>query len=126
MPTVLALCLGACLGALARWQLGLWLNTPQAWLPWGTLVANLLGGYLAGVVVAVLQHHPEIDPLWRLFLITGVLGALTTFSSFGLETLDLLMHQRWVQAGTTMLAHVAGTLCMTWLGLRSATGLLLR
>lgn len=123
MPTVLALCLGACLGALGRWQLGLWLNTPQAWLPWGTLAANLLGGYLAGVVVAVLQQHPGIDPVWRLFLVTGVLGALTTFSSFGLETLDLLMEQRWLQATTALLAHVGGALLMTWLGLRTVHAL---
>ena len=85
MLPVLAICLGACVGALARWQLGLWLNpvaTAGTVLPWGTLAANLLGGYLVGVCVAVFQALPQLDPVWRLALVTGFLGALTTFSSF--------------------------------------------
>ena len=67
---VLAICLGACVGALARWHLGLWLNT-GATIPWGTLAANLVGGYLIGVCVALFEHLPEIDPAWRLALVTG-------------------------------------------------------
>ena len=119
MPTVLAICIGASLGALARWQLSEWLNTSEAWLPWGTLAANLLGGYLVGVVIALLQQHPDISPLWRLFWITGVLGALTTFSSFSAEVVGMLSAQRWLQAFATMGLHLGGSLLMTVAGLRT-------
>jgi hypothetical protein len=71
MLQVIAICLGACVGALARWGLGLWLNTSAALLPWGTLAANLIGGYLVGVCVAVFNNLPELDPVWRLALVTG-------------------------------------------------------
>ena len=83
MLTVIAICIGACLGALSRWQLGLWLNPGAAssgLLPWGTLAANLIGGYLVGVCMGVFQQLPDLDPLWRLAWVTGFLGALTTFS----------------------------------------------
>ncbi|MBM3362127.1 MAG: fluoride ion transporter CrcB, partial [Betaproteobacteria bacterium] len=62
MQSALAICLGASLGALARWQLGLWLSSPGAILPWGTLAANLLGGYLVGLALGVLQTLPDLDP----------------------------------------------------------------
>ena len=120
MHAVLAICLGACVGALLRWQLGLWLNHAGAWLPWGTLAANLIGGYLVGVAVALLHQHPQLDPVWRLLLVTGFLGALTTFSSFSAEVVEMLMFQRWPQALTTVLAHLAGSLLMTLVGIRSA------
>jgi CrcB protein len=94
MWPVIAICLGASAGALARWGLGLWLS-PGGVIPWGTLAANLIGGYLIGVCVAVFQALPELDPVWRLALVTGFLGALTTFSSFSAEVVDLLMHQRY-------------------------------
>ena len=81
MISVLAICIGASLGALARWRLGLWLN-PGTVLPLGTLAANLIGGYLIGICVAVFQALPNLDPVWRLALVTGFLGGLTTFSSF--------------------------------------------
>ena len=69
---VFAICLGACVGALARWRLGLWLS-PGGLLPWGTLAANLLGGYLVGVCVAGFEAAPGLDPVWRLLLVTGLL-----------------------------------------------------
>ena len=85
MISVIAICIGASLGALLRWGLGLWLN-PGAVIPLGTLAANLIGGYLVGVCVAVFQGLPDLDPIWRLALVTGFLGALTTFSSCLLYT----------------------------------------
>ncbi|MDH5709096.1 MAG: fluoride efflux transporter CrcB, partial [Hylemonella sp.] len=91
MLSVLALCLGASLGAIARWRLGLWLSTPGALLPWGTLAANLIGGYLVGIAIAVFQALPQLDPAWRLALVTGFLGALTTFSSFSGEVVAELL-----------------------------------
>ena len=90
MLSVIAICVGACLGALARWQLGLWLNPTSAEegiFPWGTLAANLIGGYLIGLCMGVFQNMPQLDPEWRLLCITGFLGALTTFPPFLLKWL---------------------------------------
>lgn len=119
---VLAICLGACVGALARWQLGLWLN-PMAVagtvLPLGTLAANLIGGYLVGVCVAVFQAIPELDPTWRLLLVTGFLGALTTFSSFSAEVVAMLGQQRYALALGTAGLHLLGSLTLTLIGMRS-------
>lgn len=120
MHAALAISLGASLGALLRWQLGLALNHAGAWLPWGTLAANLVGGYLAGVAVVVFQQHPQIDPVWRLLLVTGLLGALTTFSSFSAEVVQMLLAQRYAPALATAAAHLLGSLALTLLGIRSA------
>ncbi len=120
MHAVLAICFGACLGALARWQLGLWLSHSGALIPWGTLAANLIGGYLVGVCVGVFQQWPELDPLWRLALVTGFLGALTTFSSFSAEVVALLQQSRYALALGTASVHLLGSLALTALGLKSA------
>ena len=123
--TVLAICIGASLGALARWGLGLWL-TPGGLLPWGTLAANLIGGYLIGVAIAAFQAMPQLDPVWRLLLITGFLGGLTTFSSFSAEVVEFLMAGRYGLALLTAGLHVLGSLAMTVLGLKSLTWWLAR
>jgi CrcB protein len=120
MLTVLAICCGASVGALARWQLGLWLNHSGALLPWGTLAANLIGGYLVGVAVAVFQNLPQIDPVWRIALVTGFLGALTTFSSFSAEVVAMLQQQRLALAFGTAALHLFGSLLLTLAGIRSA------
>lgn len=116
--SVLAICLGASLGALARWGLALWLS-PGGVIPWGTLAANLVGGYLIGVCIAVFQAMPELDPVWRLLLVTGFLGALTTFSTFSAEVVSFLMQGRYGMALATSGLHVAGSLVMTVLGMKS-------
>lgn len=116
--SVLAVCLGASLGALSRWALALWLS-PDGLLPWGTLAANLVGGYLVGLCVAVFQAFPALDPVWRLLLITGFLGALTTFSTFSAEVIGFLMQGRYGLALANVLLHVAGSLVMTVLGIKS-------
>lgn len=124
MHPVIAICMGACAGALARWQLGLWLNpvaTAGTVLPWGTLAANLIGGYLIGVCVAVFQAMPQLDPAWRLALVTGFLGALTTFSSFSAEVVSMLGQQRYALALGTAGVHLLGSLALTIAGMRSAT-----
>ena len=120
MLPVIAICMGASLGALARWGLGLWL-TPGGAIPWGTLAANLIGGYLIGVCIAVFQALPQLDPLWRLLLITGFLGGLTTFSTFSAEVVGYLMVERYGLALGTATAHVAGSLIMTVVGIKSAS-----
>ena len=118
MISVLAICMGASLGALARWGLGLWLN-PGATIPFGTLAANLIGGYLVGVCVAVFQALPNLDPVWRLALVTGFLGGLTTFSSFSAEVVGLLGQQRYTLALGTAAMHVLGSLLLTVAGIKT-------
>lgn len=108
------------MGALARWRLGLWLNWGGATLPWGTLAANLIGGYLIGIGVAVFQALPELNPLWRLTLVTGFLGALTTFSSFSAEVVTMLMQERYLLALGTAALHLIGSLVLTVAGIMSA------
>ena len=119
MLSVFVICIGASLGALARWGLGLWLN-PGALLPWGTLAANLIGGYLVGICVAVFQALPQLDPVWRLALVTGFLGALTTFSSFSAEVVGLLEQQRYGLALGTAALHLFGSLLLTIAGIKTA------
>lgn len=124
MFAALAIALGASIGALARWRLGLWLNTEGAVLPWGTLAANLIGGYLVGVCVAVFQALPQLDPAWRLALVTGFLGGLTTFSSFSAEVVSMLQQQRYLLAAGTTGIHLFGSLALTVCGIQTATFLL--
>ena len=119
MSAVIAICIGACVGALARWQLGTWLNTQEALLPWGTLAANLIGGYLVGGCVALFQAQPDLDPAWRLLLVTGFLGALTTFSSFSAEVVAMLLQSRYTLALGTAALHLLGSLALTVAGIWS-------
>ncbi len=123
MLPVLAICIGASAGALARWGLGLWL-TPGGIIPWGTLAANLIGGYLVGICIAVFQAMPQLDPVWRLLLITGFLGGLTTFSTFSAEVVGFLMAERYVLALGVATAHVVGSLLLTIAGIKSTTYLI--
>lgn len=123
MLPVIAICLGASVGALSRWGLGLWLSQPSSLIPWGTLAANLIGGYLVGVALGAFQLLPELDPAWRLALVTGFLGGLTTFSSFSAEVVTLLMQGRLALAAGTAGLHLAGSLALTWAGLRTVQAL---
>ena len=120
MLHILAICIGASAGALARWGLGLCL-TPGGIIPWGTLAANLIGGYLIGVCIAVFQAMPQLDLVWRLLLITGFLGGLTTFSTFSAEVVSFLMAERYALALGAATAHVAGSLLLTVAGIKSTT-----
>ena len=118
--SVVAICIGASLGALARWGLGLWLSTGSAF-PYGTLAANLIGGYLVGICVAMFQAMPQIDPVWRLALVTGFLGALTTFSSFSAEVVAMLQAHRYALAVGTAGLHLFGSLALTLLGIKTVS-----
>ncbi|WP_092000244.1 fluoride efflux transporter CrcB [Polaromonas sp. OV174] len=123
MMSVIAICLGASLGALSRWGLALWLS-PGGVIPWGTLAANLIGGYLVGACIAAFQSMPQLDPVWRLLLVTGFLGGLTTFSTFSAEVVIFLLEERYGLAISTALVHVLGALLMTVAGLKTAAFLI--
>lgn len=112
-----AIGVGAALGAWLRWGLGLWLNPIFSTLPLGTLAANLVGGYLIGVAVAVSSIHVDLSPELQLFFITGLLGALTTFSTFSAEVVALIQHGRYGWALGAASLHLFGSLLMTGLGI---------
>ena len=114
---IIAISLGAAFGALLRWQLGIRLNSAFPAMPPGTLSANLLGGYIIGLAIAYFAQAPEISPEWRLFLVTGFCGGLTTFSTFSAEVVTLLQEGRLMWAMGTVSAHLAGSLVCTFAGL---------
>ncbi len=108
---------GAAIGAWLRWALGLGLNALLPNLPLGTLTANLIGGFLIGVAVELFTLHPVVPPEVRLFVITGFLGGLTTFSTFSAEVVDLLQRQQYGWAFALIGAHLLGSLLMTLVGI---------
>jgi CrcB protein len=116
---LIAIALGAACGAWLRWGLGLWLNPLLPELPPGTLTANLAGGYVIGLAVAFFELHQGLAPEWRLFLITGLLGALTTFSTFSAETVTLLLRGQYGWGIAIISAHLGGSLLMTVLGIHT-------
>ena len=116
---ILAISLGSALGALLRWGLGTRLNSLFPDIPPGTLTANLIGGYIIGVAVAYFAQAPDIAPEWRLLIITGFCGGLTTFSTFSAEVVTLLQQGRLSWAMSAIAIHVSGSLLMTLAGLAS-------
>jgi len=116
---IVVISLGAALGALLRWVLGDKLNSFFPAIPPGTLTANLIGGYVIGVAVGGFAQAPGIAPEWRLFIITGFCGGLTTFSTFSAEVVTLLQEGKMAIAMGAIAAHVMGSLLMTLAGLAS-------
>lgn len=113
---IVAVGLGAGLGAVCRWLLNLWLNHSGAVLPWGTLAANWAGAYVIGVLLALILQVPAFPEWLKLFLVTGFLGGLTTFSTFSAETFGLLQRGDWFMAMVYMFVSLAGSLGLTSLG----------
>jgi fluoride exporter len=109
--------LGASLGAVARWQLSERLNSKLSILPMGTLLANWIGAFAIGLAIAYLSANPKIPEAWRLFLITGLLGGLTTFSAFSMEMVQLIQHGRWAALSVGVTAHVLGSIVLTLVGI---------
>ena len=121
--SVIAISAGASLGALLRWLLAVRFNPGWAALPLGTLFANLAGGYLVGLAIGWLGHHPELPPQLRLFVVTGFLGGLTTFSTYSAEVVSHLYEGRYGPALLVAGTHLAGSLVLTALGFATARAL---
>ncbi len=117
---VLAISIGAAAGALLRWQLGVQLNSIFPILPPGTLAANLVGGYIIGLAIDYFAQAPHLSPEWRLLIITGFCGGLTTFSTFSAEVVTRLQEGQPLWAMGAIAIHVAGSLMMTFAGLATA------
>ncbi|MBF0270466.1 MAG: fluoride efflux transporter CrcB [Magnetococcales bacterium] len=121
-----AVAVGAGLGALLRWGLGVRFNALFSTLPPGTLMANLIGGYIVGLALAFFSQLPGLSSEWRLLVVTGFCGGLTTFSTFSAEVLTLLQQGRIVWGVTAIGVHVIGSLLMTLLGALSGQWLMNR
>lgn len=115
--SILAIAVGAALGALLRWQLGIRLNALFPTIPPGTLVANLIGAYVIGLAIAFFASFSALSPEWRLLVITGFCGGLTTFSTFSAELVTLLQQGRVLWALGIVAAHVVGSVLMTIAGM---------
>lgn len=116
LATFAAVGMGAALGAWLRWGLGMWLNPAFALIPLGTLVANLVGGLAMGFALAAVQAWPGMAPALKLLLTTGLLGGLTTFSTFSAEAFHLLQRGALGWLGLHLSVHVVGSVLMTWAG----------
>jgi len=117
LKSIVAISVGAGLGALLRWWFGLVLNSYFPAIPPGTLAANLLGGYVIGVAIAVFASFSALAPEWRLFVITGFCRGLTTFSTFSVEIVTLLQQGRGLWACAAVAAHLCGSVVMTFAGI---------
>lgn len=121
LNSILAISAGASAGAVLRWLLGISLNTMFPTIPPGTLAANLIGGFFIGLALPVFANYPGIAPEWRLLVVTGFLGSLTTFSTFSAEVTILIQQGRWLWAAGSIGIHVLGSLGMTILGLATVS-----
>ncbi len=115
--TFVSVGVGAALGAWLRWGLGIVLNPLFPTLPLGTLAANLAGGLLMGLAMGAFAHYQALSPEIRLFITTGFLGGLTTFSTFSAEASTLLLRQQYAWFAAHVLLHVAGSLTATLAGI---------
>lgn len=119
LKSLVVIAVGASLGAWLRWLLGMKLNALFPTIPPGTVVANMVGGYIIGLAIAFLAASPTLSPEWRLLIITGFCGGLTTFSTFSAETVALIHEGRLLWALGAVSLHVVGSLAMTAAGLLS-------
>jgi fluoride exporter len=116
VSTLIAIAVGAVLGAWARYGLALWMNG-RGWVPWGTFAANAVGGLLIGLAIAYLSTHRDVSPLLRLFFITGFLGALTTFSTFSAEVTALMLDGELLRGLALAALHLVASLALTAIGI---------
>ncbi|GFM09052.1 MULTISPECIES: fluoride efflux transporter CrcB [Enterobacter] len=116
MGQLSAIMIGGAVGCVIRWFFGIKLNSLFPSLPPGTLVVNLLGAFIIGAAMAYFMRHPQLDPAWKLLIVTGLCGGLTTFSTFSVEVFTLLQTGNYLWALTSVLVHVTGSLLMTAAG----------
>lgn len=115
--SILSICIGASFGATSRWLLSLAFNALFPPMPLGTLFANLLGAFLIGIGLTFFSYHSFLNPAWKLLIITGFLGSLTTFSTFSAEVNLLLKDGKLLWGMALISTHVIGSLIMTFLGI---------
>jgi CrcB protein len=115
--SILAIFFGAGLGALLRAGFNILTVSAASVIPLGTLISNMVGGYLVGLGVAFFGNNPQLSPEWKLFVITGFLGGLTTFSSFSAEVVSFIQRGEFTWALGTALLHLIGSLVLTFLGI---------
>lgn len=114
---ILLIGISAVLGAWLRWGIGILLNPVFPTIPLGTLAANLIGGFLMGIFMALTRNHAFFPEQVRLAIATGFLGSLTTFSTFSAETVTLLSHQEYFWTATIIVIHLAGSIFATFAGI---------
>ena len=119
LKNLVIICTGASFGAISRWGLSVLLNNLHPFVPVGTLVVNVIGSYLLGIFLGLVSLVPNLGPEWRLLIVTGFLGSLTTFSSFSGEVGILLQQQRYIWAMSLITMHVVGSLFALFLGIGS-------
>jgi CrcB protein len=115
-PSIFAIFFGAGFGALLRAGFNFLTVGSASIIPLGTLLSNMVGGYLIGIAVAFFGNNPHLSPEWKLFVITGFLGGLTTFSSFSAEVVGMMQRSEFSWAMGTALIHLSGSLVLTFLG----------
>ena len=115
--SIVAISIGGSVGSLLRWWLGMMFNAHFPTMPPGTLTANLVGGYIIGLAVAFFGTYPALPPEWRLFVITGFCGGLTTFSTFSAEITALIQQGRFLWAMSAAATHLLGSILMTFAGI---------
>ena len=116
IKSLIAIAVGGSAGSILRWLLSLRLNALFPALPPGTLTVNLIGGFIIGAAMAFFLRNPELDPAWKLLIITGFCGGLTTFSTFSLEIVTMMQSGNYLWAMTSAFTHVLGSLLMTFAG----------
>ena len=121
--SIVAISIGGSLGSLLRWWLGMLLNAHFPTMPPGTLTANLVGGYIIGLGIALFASFPALAPEWRLFVITGFCGGLTTFSTFSAEIATSIQEGQHLWTCAAVLAHLVGSVLMTFAGIGTVTWL---
>jgi CrcB protein len=117
--SIAAISIGASFGALLRWWLGKELNNLFPTIPPGTVVANIAGAYIIGVAIAFFSSLTALAPEWRLLIVTGFCGGLTTFSTFSAELVDLLQQGRPLAACAATAVHLGGSVVMTFAGIET-------
>ena len=115
--SILAIFFGAGFGALLRAGFNVLTVSAASVIPLGTLLSNMMGGYLVGLAVAYFGNNPQLSPEWKLLVVTGFLGGLTTFSSFSAEVVGFIQRGEFTWALGTAMLHLVGSLILTFLGI---------